>query len=87
LPPKRCHFGGFTLEKKKKKKKKRLLHSFTFFVKLLSSSLENKKLFWCVWMRYLEAGFEEKPEIDEGIYQFHRLVAIREGIANFCMDF
>lgn len=38
-------------------------------------------------MRYLEAGFEEKPEFDEGIYQFHRLVAIKEGIANFRMDF
>jgi hypothetical protein len=30
----------------------------------------------------LEAGFEEKPEFDEGLYQFHRLVAIKEGIAN-----
>jgi hypothetical protein len=32
---------GSTLEKKF-----RLLHSFTFFVKLLASSLENKKLFF-----------------------------------------
>jgi hypothetical protein len=38
-------------------------------------------------MRSLEAGFEEKPESDEGIYQFHHLVAIKEGIANFRMDF
>jgi hypothetical protein len=38
-------------------------------------------------MRYLEVGFEEKPEFDEGIYQFHHLVAIKEGIANFRMDF
>ena len=38
---------------------------------------------YCVWMRYLKAGFEEKPKFDKGIYQFHRFGSHKRGNCKF----